>query len=176
MKTLLSERTSGISPVIFSKLFSQVVRMWYLHCTTWQSSTWSIHSFLQTTGKLICWTFVSEPHLRCVLACNTSWWLTGRYLSKVGKCFAKLSVSGCKQYPQKQQSAHSFAFASSILLEYSLTVPSLIIKYFWARPVEKKYWTSVYNRCASLIYAPWLQDLLRSPKIYWDLQRFIEIS
>ena len=48
----------------------------------------------------------------------------------------------------------------------------------------KKYWKSVYNRCASLIYTIWLwyniveisQHILRSHKMYWDLTRCTEIS
>ena len=49
------------------------------------------------------------------------------------------------------------------------------VRLFWF----KKYWTSVYNRCASPIYTIWLQyniveisqDVLRSYNIYWDLKR-----
>ena len=57
--------------------------------------------------------------------------------------------------------------------------------------LKKKYWKSVYNRCASLIYTLLIkiqhswdlirstdisQDLLRSHKIYRDLTRSTEIS
>ena len=59
------------------------------------------------------------------------------------------------------------------------------LKFFMkTKEVTKKYWKSVYNRCASLIYRIWLQYniveisqyILRSHKIFWDLTRSFEIS
>ena len=101
--------------------------------------TWSIYSCLvQTTGKLVCSTFVSNSHLRSVLACTACCWLTGRYLSNPGEgswLFAKLSVwASCKQYPQKQH------------IEYSL------VGYSMFRPFEnvlsiKEIMTANYAMC-----------------------------
>ena len=47
--------------------------------------------------------------------------------------------------------------------------------------LRKKYWTSVYNRCASLsTHSDYnmiiIQHSLKSHKIYWDLTRCTEIS
>ena len=60
-----------------------------------------------------------------------------------------------------------------ILMVKKTTLPESMLAWTFCK---KKYWTSVYNRCASLISQDLLgsqkiyRDLLRSHKIYWDLR------
>ena len=56
----------------------------------------------------------------------------------------------------------------------------LMIRVWFKSPTPvKKYWTSVYNRCASLIYTPWFnlrQDSFRSDKIFRDLTSSTDLT
>ena len=88
-------------------------------------------------------------------------------------------------YPRTQSDWRNFVSSSNPIVgfhKFSPKADQLEKKVF--KSDVNKYWKSVYNWCASLIYTMWLKyniveisrDLLRFHKIFWDLRRSSDIS